>query len=79
MTRFLSRDRVFILAFLLPIVVVAFALIFQVVMTRIIGHYEVAWETMAAAAVLTMLPPLLIALFFQRYLVRGLTLGAVKG
>jgi multiple sugar transport system permease protein len=34
---------------------------------------------MTAAAVVTMLPPLLMALFFQRYLVRGLTLGAVKG
>lgn len=50
-----------------------------VVLTLFIGQYEVAWEAMAAAAVLTMLPPLLIALFFQRYLVRGLTLGAVKG
>jgi multiple sugar transport system permease protein len=34
---------------------------------------------MAAAAVVTMLPPLLLAVFFQRYLVRGMTLGAVKG
>ncbi len=50
-----------------------------VVLTLFIGQYEVAWEAMSAAAVLTMLPPLLIALFFQRYLVRGLTMGAVKG
>lgn len=50
-----------------------------VVLTLFIGQYEVAWESMAAAAVITMLPPFLIALFFQRYLVRGLTLGAVKG
>jgi len=49
-----------------------------VVLTLFIGQYEVAWEDMAAAAVLTMLPPLLMALFFQRYLVRGLTMGAVK-
>jgi ABC-type glycerol-3-phosphate transport system permease component len=32
---------------------------------------------MAAAALLTMLPPAILALFFQRYLVRGLALGAV--
>jgi multiple sugar transport system permease protein len=50
-----------------------------VVLTLFIGQYEVAWEAMAAAAVVTMLPPFLMALFFQRYLVRGLTLGAVKG
>jgi multiple sugar transport system permease protein len=49
-----------------------------VTLTLFIGQYEVAWEDMSAAAVLTMLPPFLMALFFQRYLVRGLTLGAVK-
>ncbi len=49
-----------------------------VVLTLFIGQYEVAWEDMAAAAVITMLPPFLMALFFQRYLVRGLTMGAVK-
>ena len=43
-----------------------------------VGQYEVAWEDMAAAAVVTMLPPFLIALFFQRFLIRGMTLGAVK-
>jgi multiple sugar transport system permease protein len=49
-----------------------------VVLTLFIGQYEVAWEAMSAAAVLTLLPPFLLALFFQRYLVRGLTMGAVK-
>jgi multiple sugar transport system permease protein len=49
-----------------------------VVLTLFIGQYEVAWEAMSAAAVVTMLPPLLMALFFQRFLVRGLTMGAVK-
>lgn len=50
-----------------------------VVLTLFIGQYEVAWEAMSAAAVVTMLPPFLMALFFQRYLVRGLTMGAVEG
>lgn len=50
-----------------------------VVLTLFIGQYEVAWEDMSAAAVITMLPPFMMALFFQRYLVRGLTMGAVKG
>lgn len=49
-----------------------------VVLSLFIGQYEVAWEAMSAAAVVTMVPPFLMALFFQRYLVRGLTLGAVK-
>lgn len=49
-----------------------------VVLTLFVGQYEVAWEAMSAAATVMMLPPLLMALFFQRYLVRGLTMGAVK-
>lgn len=49
-----------------------------IVLTLFIGQYEVAWEDMSAAAVVTMTPPFLMALFFQRYLVRGLTMGAVK-
>jgi multiple sugar transport system permease protein len=68
-------------AFLIPLVFTrtADAQTMTVVLTLFIGQYEVAWEQMSAAAVLTMVPPLLIALVFQRFLVRGLTLGAVKG
>jgi multiple sugar transport system permease protein len=67
-------------SFLIPLIFTrtAEAQTLTVVLTLFIGQYEVAWEAMSAAAVLTMLPPLLMALFFQRYLVRGLTLGAVK-
>jgi multiple sugar transport system permease protein len=50
-----------------------------VVLSLFIGQYEVAWEQMAAATVFVMIPPILLALFFQRYLVRGLSMGAVKG
>ena len=67
-------------SFLIPLVFTrtAASQTMTVVLTLFIGQYEVALESMAAAVV-TMLPPFLIALFFQRYLVRGLTLGAVKG
>jgi multiple sugar transport system permease protein len=34
---------------------------------------------MATRALIAMVPPVLLALFAQRYIVRGLTLGAVKG
>ncbi|MEX1336093.1 MAG: carbohydrate ABC transporter permease, partial [Candidatus Limnocylindrales bacterium] len=68
-------------AFLVPLVFTrtADSQTMTVVLTLFIGQYEIAWEAMSAAAVMTMLPPLLLALFFQRYLVRGMTLGAVKG
>lgn len=41
-------------------------------------YVKVQWNLMAGAALVAALPPLILALFFQRYLVRGLTLGAIK-
>jgi hypothetical protein len=38
----------------------------------------ILWGPMAAAAVVCVLPTLLAALVLQRYMVRGLTFGAVK-
>ncbi|MEM3385486.1 MAG: carbohydrate ABC transporter permease [Nitrososphaeria archaeon] len=39
----------------------------------------VQWGPMAAAGTLAILPPIIFAFFIQKYLVRGLTMGAVKG
>jgi len=39
----------------------------------------VTWNYIAATAVVTMLPPMLVFLVLGRYIVRGLTFGAVKG
>jgi multiple sugar transport system permease protein len=44
-----------------------------------VTQYEIKWGVMSAAGVVAMLPILLFALAVQRYLVRGLSLGAVKG
>jgi multiple sugar transport system permease protein len=44
-----------------------------------IGYEQVAWGMMTAAAVVTILPELVLALLVQKYIVRGLTFGAVKG
>jgi multiple sugar transport system permease protein len=38
-----------------------------------------AWGGLAAAGIFTMLPTIIMGIFAQRYLARGLTLGAVKG
>ena len=40
---------------------------------------QVNWNALAAAAVLGVIPPVLLALLFQRFLVAGLSRGAVKG
>lgn len=39
----------------------------------------IMWGPMAAAMLLTVVPVLILAIAIQRYIVRGLTLGAVKG
>jgi multiple sugar transport system permease protein len=44
-----------------------------------VTQYEIKWGVMSAAGVVAMLPILAFALAVQRYLVRGLSLGAVKG
>ncbi len=43
------------------------------------GQYTVDWGGQAAASLIGSLPTLFIFIFFQRYFIRGLTLGAVKG
>lgn len=43
-----------------------------------LGGNQVRYNFVAAGAVLAVLPPLVLAMFIQRYLVRGLSLGAVK-
>ena len=44
-----------------------------------LGGATPPYNLTAAASLIALLPPLVLALLIQRYLVRGLTLGAVKG
>jgi multiple sugar transport system permease protein len=39
----------------------------------------VAWEQVAGLSVMAIIPPVIVAMVFQRYIIRGLTFGAVKG
>ncbi|TYP76692.1 carbohydrate ABC transporter permease [Paenibacillus methanolicus] len=43
------------------------------------GLYQTDWGSMMAASVLSVLPIVLIFIFLQRFLVEGMTAGAVKG
>jgi len=47
--------------------------------TFVFGPYETEWGIFSAAALLGALPMLILFLSLQRYLVSGLTQGAVKG
>lgn len=43
-----------------------------------ITEQQIFWGYITAAAAVSAIPPIIFALIFQRYLVRGLTFGAVK-
>jgi multiple sugar transport system permease protein len=43
------------------------------------GRHAIDFGMMATGGVIAAIPPILIALVFQRYLISGLSSGAVKG
>lgn len=50
-----------------------------VAIAEFIGRYVVNVNGMMAGGILAAVPPVLVALLFQRYIVSGMTAGAVKG
>ena len=46
---------------------------------QLVGQYANEWDILASGAFITMLVPLLVFFSLQRYFVRGVTAGAVKG
>ncbi len=55
------------------------AMTFPVGLLTFVSKFSVDWGQMMAAGVLALIPSCLFFLFIQRYLVQGLTSGAVKG
>ncbi len=55
------------------------AMTFPVGLLTFVSKFSVDWGQMMAAGVLALVPSCLFFLFIQRYLVQGLTSGAVKG
>ncbi|MCY3879265.1 MAG: carbohydrate ABC transporter permease [Rhodobacteraceae bacterium] len=43
------------------------------------GQYTVAWGVQGALSLIASIPTLMVFLFFQRYFIKGMTMGAVKG
>ena len=54
-------------------------MVVSVGISTFIGEYTVFWHQIMAAAVISALPAFLIFFVFQRFLVQGLSSGAVKG
>lgn len=51
---------------------------FTVVLTEFQGQTNTVWEQMAAGAAIQTLPIVILTFFVQRYIVSGVTMGAVK-
>jgi len=45
---------------------------------QFISYEQVLWGQMAAASLVAVLPQLILSLFVQKYIVRGLTMGAIR-
>ena len=43
------------------------------------GQYSVAWGIQGALSIIASLPTLLVFLFFQKYFIKGMMMGAIKG
>jgi len=50
-----------------------------IIVPSLVGGHEILWGEIAAVGVVAIIPNVILALMLQRFLVRGLTLGAVKG
>ena len=50
-----------------------------IIVPSLVGGHEILWGEIAAIGIVAILPGVLLSLLLQRYLVRGLSMGAVKG
>lgn len=46
---------------------------------KAIGYYRLEWGSMSAVAVIAIIPAIIFIALAQKYIVKGLTMGAVKG
>jgi multiple sugar transport system permease protein len=50
-----------------------------VIVPSLVGGHEILWGEIAAIGTVAIIPGIVLSVLFQRFLVRGLTMGAVKG
>ena len=62
-----------------PVLLAFSAVLASVGLSSLVGGHEILWGQIGALAMMAILPVIVLAFVLQRYIVRGLTLGAVKG
>lgn len=50
-----------------------------IIVPSLVGGHEILWGEIAAIGTIAIIPGIALSLLLQRYLIRGLTLGAMKG
>ena len=68
--------------FLLPLLIIGGSKdtkTLQLAAYSFMGQYKMEWQNIMAAAILIIIPALVIYLIFQRHIIKGLVAGAVKG
>ena len=48
-------------------------------MTHLFSSYHTAWDKVMAAGMIITIPVVIVFLVFERYMIRGLTAGSIKG
>ncbi len=51
----------------------------QLALSNFVGQYNIDWSSLLSMTVIAILPMILVFLLFQRYFIKGLTAGGVKG
>ncbi|MFQ5941207.1 MAG: carbohydrate ABC transporter permease, partial [Nitrososphaerales archaeon] len=66
--------------FILPVVLAnkPDSMVFQVALYQFISLYRIDWGYLTAGITLALIPVLVLMLIFQKQMIRGLTLGAVR-
>ena len=66
--------------FILPLITVNSTKFYtvQLALGSFQGQYEVSWNSILALSVLSMIPPLVIFILFQKFFMQGLTSGGLK-
>jgi multiple sugar transport system permease protein len=53
-------------------------MVFQVALYQFISLYRIDWGYLTAGITLSLIPVLVLMLAFQKQMIRGLTLGAIR-
>jgi len=67
--------------YLLPLLVLSKRQMFtmQIGIVNFQGEYRAEWNLMMSMVIVSVVPPILIFLFFQRYFVQGIAMTGMKG